>query len=126
MIHIKKKVLAIGLMLVLHAGLASAQEASFISKSLSKETIIGPNGAVTVADAVVVSQLMGAEEKVVHEITEGVYHIRGWGIAHTIAIDAPKGWIIVDTGDSTKTASVCDIANYETFREINWVTHFLP
>ena len=105
MIHFTKKVLMIGLMLGLHAGLASAQEASFISKSLSKETVIGPNGAVTVADAVVVSQLMGAEEKVVHEITEGVYHIRGWGIAHTIAIDAPKGWIIIDTGDSTKTAA---------------------
>ena len=105
MIHFTKKVLMIGLMLGLYAGLANAQETSFISKSLSKETVIGPNGAVTVADAVVVSKLMGAEEKVVHEITEGVYHIRGWGIAHTIAIDAPKGWIIIDTGDSTKTAA---------------------
>ncbi len=41
----------------------------------------------------------------VDEVTKGVYHIRGWGIAHTIAIDAPEGWIIVDTGDSTKTAA---------------------
>ena len=48
---------------------------------------------------------MGADKKVVHEITDGVYHIRGWGIAHTIAINAPKGWIIVDTGDSTNTAA---------------------
>ena len=105
MIHFTKKVLMIGLMLGLYAGLSSAQEASFISKSLSNETVIGPNGAVTVADAVVVSKLMGAEEKVVHEITGGVYHIRGWGIAHTIAIDAPQGWIIIDTGDSTKSAA---------------------
>lgn len=48
---------------------------------------------------------MGADKKVVYEITDGVYHIRGWGIAHTIAINAPKGWIIVDTGDSTNTAA---------------------
>jgi alkyl sulfatase BDS1-like metallo-beta-lactamase superfamily hydrolase len=48
---------------------------------------------------------MGADKKVAQELVEGVYHIRGWGIAHTIAIDAPEGWIIVDTGDSTNTAT---------------------
>jgi alkyl sulfatase BDS1-like metallo-beta-lactamase superfamily hydrolase len=78
---------------------------TFISKSLYDETVTAPNGAVTVKDAATVNQLMGADKKVVDEITDGVYHIRGWGIAHTIAIDALKGWIIIDTGDSTKTAA---------------------
>ena len=104
MFYNNQKVLGISLVFALYAGLVFAQEAPFISKSLSEETVIGPNGAVTVADALAVSQLMGAEKKVAHEITKGVYHIRGWGIAHTIAIDAPEGWIIVDTGDSNKTA----------------------
>ncbi len=84
---------------------ASAEDTSFISKSLKEEIVTAPNGAITTRDALNVDKLLGAHEKVVHEITEGVYHIRGWGIAHTIAIDAPEGWIIVDTGDTTKTAA---------------------
>jgi len=84
---------------------AIAKDASFISKSLKDETVTAPNGAVTVQDALNVNKLLGAHEKVVDELTKGVYHIRGWGIGHTIAIDAPEGWIIVDTGDSTKTAA---------------------
>jgi len=83
----------------------SGSDASFISKSLIDKTVTAPNGAVTVQDALNVNKLLGAHEKVVDEITKGVYHIRGWGIAHTIAIDAPEGWIIVDTGDTTKTAA---------------------
>jgi len=88
--------------LVLPAG---AESISFVSKSLKNETVTAPNGAITVQDTLNVNKLLGAHEKVVDEITKGVYHIRGWGIAHTIAIDAPEGWIIVDTGDSTKTAA---------------------
>lgn len=84
---------------------AIAEDTSFVSKSLKNETVTAPNGAITVQDALNVNKLLGAHEKVVEEITKGVYHIRGWGIAHTIAINAPKGWIIVDTGDSTKTAA---------------------
>jgi len=80
-------------------------DASFVSKSLTSETVTAPNGAITTQAALNTDKLLGAHEKVVHEITDGVYHIRGWGIAHTIAIDAPDGWIIVDTGDTTKTAT---------------------
>ncbi|MCK4794230.1 MAG: MBL fold metallo-hydrolase [Desulfobacteraceae bacterium] len=83
----------------------SAKDISFVSKSLKEKTVTAPNGGITAQDALTVNKLMGAHKKVVDEITEGVYHIRGWGIAHTIAIDAPKGFIIVDTGDSTKTAA---------------------
>jgi alkyl sulfatase BDS1-like metallo-beta-lactamase superfamily hydrolase len=78
---------------------------SFVSQSLKEETVTAPTGAVTVQDALNANELMGAQRKVVDEITEGVYHIRGWGLAHTIAIDAPEGFIIVDTGDSTPTAA---------------------
>jgi len=84
---------------------ASAKDTSFVSKSLKNETVTGPNGAITVQDALDVDQRSGVDEKVAEELAKGVYHIRGWGLAHTIAIDAPEGWIIVDTGDSTKTAA---------------------
>jgi alkyl sulfatase BDS1-like metallo-beta-lactamase superfamily hydrolase len=84
--------------------LTAAAGQGFVSPSLVSKTVKGPNGAITVPDALRVNELAGAHEKVVAELTDGVYHIRGWGIAHTIAIDAPKGWIIVDTGDSPKTA----------------------
>ena len=82
-----------------------AKDASFVSMSLVEDTVTAPNGAVTVKDALTVNKLMGAHKKEVEEIMEGVYHLRGWGIVHTMAIDAPKGFIIVDTGDSTKTAA---------------------
>ena len=34
-----------------------------------------------------------------------MYALRGWGIAHSFAIEAPNGWIVVDTGDSTQSAA---------------------
>lgn len=39
------------------------------------------------------------------EVVPGVYALRGWGIAHSFAIAAPAGWIIIDTGDSTRAAT---------------------
>jgi len=33
-----------------------------------------------------------------------VYALRGFGIAHSFASEAPNGWIVVDTGDSTQAA----------------------
>ena len=84
---------------------ANAQAESFVSLSLKEKTVTAPNGAVTTADALAINKIMGADKKEVDEIAKGVYHIRGWGIAHTIAVDAPEGWIIVDTGDSTLTAA---------------------
>ena len=84
---------------------ANAQAESFVSLSLKEKTVTAPNGAVTTADALAINKIMGADKKEVDEIAKGVYHIRGWGIAHTIAIDAPDGWIIVDTGDSTRAAA---------------------
>ena len=45
------------------------------------------------------------EKKAAEEVVPGVYALRGWGIAHSFAIEAPHGWIIVDTGDSTRAAA---------------------
>ena len=104
MAQLKIRYLLIIVPLAFSMGQATAQDSSLVSQSLVEKTVIAPNGAVTVEGALAVNQLMGGDKKVAHEITNGVYHIRGWGIAHTIAIDAPEGWIIVDTGDSTKTA----------------------
>ena len=83
----------------------NAKDTSFVSQSLKDKTVTAPNGAVTTADALAVNKIMGAEQKIVDEITKGVYHIRGWGLAHSIAVDAPEGWIIVDTGDSNNAAA---------------------
>ena len=80
---------------------AITEGATFVSKSLKNETVTAPNGAITTQDALNVNKRSGVDEKVAEELAKGVYHIRGWGIAHTIAIEAPEGWIIVDTGDST-------------------------
>lgn len=80
-------------------------ENSWHSPSLINKTAIGPNGAITTQAAIDVNKGMGASEKIADQVIEGVYHIRGWGIAHSIAVDAPEGWIIIDTGDSTRAAS---------------------
>ena len=85
------------------SGYAIAQ--NYVSPTLQDATVVAPNGAVTVQDAVDVNASFGSVKKTVAELTDGVYHIRGWGLAHSIAIDAPEGWIIVDTGDSTATAA---------------------
>jgi alkyl sulfatase BDS1-like metallo-beta-lactamase superfamily hydrolase len=103
-------------------GAAQAQEAptaegelSWHSPSLTNETATGPNGAITTRVALDVNRRGGLDQsaggtanpadKTVEEVVKGVYHIRGWGIAHSIAIDAPDGWIIIDTGDSTRVAA---------------------
>ena len=43
--------------------------------------------------------------KIAEQVAAGVYALRGWGIAHSFAIEAPNGWIVVDTGDSTRAAA---------------------
>jgi len=103
-VQAQKALLVLSMFLLLTVS-AWAKDESFVSKSLTQETVTAPNGAVTTEDALKVNELMGGHVKIVDEITDGVYHIRGWGIAHTIAIDAPEGFIIVDTGDSTKAAA---------------------
>jgi hypothetical protein len=68
--------------------------------------VTGPNGSITTRTALTVNKRLGAtESKIAEPVAPGVYALRGWGIAHSFAIEAPDGWIIVDTGDSTQVAA---------------------
>jgi alkyl sulfatase BDS1-like metallo-beta-lactamase superfamily hydrolase len=79
---------------------------SWHSHSLGTETVAGPNGVVTTDTALGVNARMGITgSKVAERVAEGVYALRGWGIASSFAIEAPDGWIVVDTGDSTRAAT---------------------
>ena len=78
---------------------------SWRSQSLRDQPATGPTGAVTTAEALTVNRRMGAERKAVTEVAPGVWSLAGWGIAISYAIDAPGGWIIIDTGDTTTAAA---------------------
>ena len=86
---------------------ATAQPAaSWSSRSLTMETVTGPNGVITTDTALTANARMGiTDSKVAEQVAPGVYALRGWGIAHSFAIEAPNGWIVVDTGDSTHAAA---------------------
>jgi linear primary-alkylsulfatase len=80
--------------------------ASWHSPSLTMETVTGPNGAVTTRTALSADARLGVTDtKIAEQVAPGVYALRGWGIAHSFAIEAPNGWIVVDTGDSTRAAA---------------------
>jgi alkyl sulfatase BDS1-like metallo-beta-lactamase superfamily hydrolase len=84
----------------------AGSQASWHSPSLTTETVTGPNGSITTRTALSVNPRMGVTEtKIAEPVTPGVYALRGWGIAHSFAIEASDGWIIVDTGDSTQAAA---------------------
>ena len=85
---------------------AQPTEPSWHSRSLTMETVTGPNGVITTDTALTANARMGiTDSKVAEQVAPGVYALRGWGIAHSFAIEAPNGWIVVDTGDSTQTAA---------------------
>lgn len=78
---------------------------SWRSQSLRDQPAVGPKGVVAAAETLTVNANMGADRKVADQVAPGVYSLRGWGIAHSIAIDAPQGWIIIDTGDGNQPAA---------------------
>ena len=79
---------------------------SWHSQSLTTETVTGPNGAITTRTALTADERLGVtDSKIAEPVAPGVYALRGWGIAHSFAVEAPNGWIIVDTGDSTQAAA---------------------
>jgi len=79
---------------------------SWHSPSLTMETVTGPNGVITTPTALRANALWGiTDKKVVETVIPGVHALRGWGIASSFAIEAPGGWIVVDTGDSTRAAA---------------------
>ena len=87
--------------------LSAQGENSWSSPSLRSETVVGPNGAVTTRTTLLANEKWGiGDKKHVEQVTDGVYAMRGWGIASSFAIEAPKGWIIIDTGDFTRAATL--------------------
>jgi alkyl sulfatase BDS1-like metallo-beta-lactamase superfamily hydrolase len=104
--------LALGAIPIAQAADAATEQAvapparSWHSRSLTTETVEGARGAITTETARGVNARMGiTESKIAERVAEGVYALRGWGIAHSFAIEAPNGWIVVDTGDSTRAAA---------------------
>jgi alkyl sulfatase BDS1-like metallo-beta-lactamase superfamily hydrolase len=86
---------------------AAQKQPSWHSQSLTNETVVGRNGAVTTRTAAGANARFGITEgeKVAEQVAPGLYAMRGWGIAHSYAIEAPDGWIVIDTGDSTRAAA---------------------
>jgi len=85
---------------------AEQAERCWHSPSLRNETVVGPNGAVTTRTALLANEKWGiGNTKRVERVTDGVYAMRGWGLGSVFAIEAPAGWIIVDTGDYTQAAA---------------------
>ena len=103
-------ILVLGAHLLAHTAVAEKLEAEsapyWHSPSLTMETVTAPNGAVTTPTQLQANSLWGlTETPVAEKVVDGVYALRGWGIASSYAIEAPDGWIIVDTGDSTRAAA---------------------
>lgn len=89
-----------------HAQGNEATASSWASPSLRSETVVAPNGAVTTRSALLANDKWGiGDTKRVERVTDGVYALRGWGIASSFALEAPAGWIIIDTGDHTQAAT---------------------
>jgi len=85
---------------------ASAAPPSWSSPSLVDETVVGPNGAITTRTALLANAKWGITETPRAErVVDGVYALRGWGLGSSFAIEAADGWIIIDTGDSTRAAT---------------------
>lgn len=74
------------------------------SRSLREETFTAWNGAITTRDAGEANMRLGMTERRAIQVVPDVWLLSGWGIAHSMAIRAAEGWIIVDTGESTAVA----------------------
>ena len=98
--------LLLGVMLgvVLAAVNVQAGSTSQYNMSLQEKVVTGPKGSLTSPQAAAVNKLGQIDEKSVLKIADGIYRIGGWGISNTIAVEAPKGWVIVDAGDYLEVA----------------------
>jgi alkyl sulfatase BDS1-like metallo-beta-lactamase superfamily hydrolase len=100
-----------------HASHETGAGNSWHSHSLRSETVTGPNGAVTTHAALRANEKWGiGDTKRIEQVADGVYAMRGWGIASSFAIEAPEGWIIIDTGDHTPAATEMRAMLEETLR----------
>jgi alkyl sulfatase BDS1-like metallo-beta-lactamase superfamily hydrolase len=85
---------------------AAGSAAPWSSPSLRDTTVVAPNGAVTTRTQLLANDKWGiGDRKRVEQVANGIYAMRGWGIASSFAIEASGGWIIVDTGDHTPAAT---------------------
>ncbi len=93
---------------------AQAGTASQYNMSLQNKVIEGPKGLLTSPQAASVNKRAQIEEKSVRKIADGIYRIAGWGIGDIIAVEAPEGWVVVDTGDylevDVRTLGLCLLA----------------
>ncbi len=96
--------LQLGIMLVvaLVSGNGMAESTSQYNMSLQDKVITGPKGSLTSPQAASANKRAQIEEKSVRKIADGIYRIGGWGIGNIIAVEAPEGWVVVDTGDYLK------------------------
>ena len=85
-------------------GAAPASNADQYNMSLQDTVIAGLKGSLTSPQAASVNKRAQTDKKDVRKIADGIYRIAGWGIGNIIAVDAPEGWIIVDTGDYVEVA----------------------
>lgn len=87
-------------------GSAARVTQSWSSPSLRSDTVVAPNGAITTRPAILANDKWGiGNTKRVERVEDGVYAMRGWGLGSSFAVEAPAGWIIVDTGDYTQAAA---------------------
>ncbi|MEE8607566.1 MAG: MBL fold metallo-hydrolase, partial [Nitrospiraceae bacterium] len=86
------------------ASAVAAKDAGQYNMSLQDKVVTGPKGSLTSPQAAAVNKLGQIDKKSVLKIADGIYRIGGWGISNTIAVEAPKGWVIVDAGDYLEVA----------------------
>jgi len=89
---------------LLVSGNVWAGSGSQYNMSLQDKVVTGDKGSLTSPQAASVNMVAQIEEKNVRKIADGIYRIAGWGIGNIIAVEAPEGWIIVDTGDYLEVA----------------------
>jgi alkyl sulfatase BDS1-like metallo-beta-lactamase superfamily hydrolase len=97
-------IIAIAMTCLLVSGDVWAASGSQYNMSLQDKVVTGPKGSLTSPQATSVNKKGQIEEKNVRKIADGIYRIAGWGIGNIIAVEAPKGWIIVDAGDYLEVA----------------------
>ena len=89
---------------VLASGNVWAGSGSQYNISLQDKVVTGPKGSLTSPQAAAVNKLGQLDEKRALKIADGIYHLVGWGLANTMAVKGPEGWVIVDTGDFLEMA----------------------
>jgi len=97
-------IITIAMICLLASGNVWAGSASQYNMSLQDKVVTGPKGSLTSPQAAAVNKLGQLDKKRALKIADGIYHLAGWGLANTMAVKGPEGWVIVDTGDFLEMA----------------------